>query len=795
MSSACVQDFSLPSSFHPLVREWFTETYGKPTAIQAASWPVIAEGSHALVLAPTGSGKTLAAFLAALSRFCAPPGGSGESEYAAGELSVLYVSPLKALNEDIRRNLLEPLSGIRACFEKSGVPFPAIRAETRSGDTPQPERRRFLVSPPSILALTPESLAIILLNPKGRKVLASVKYVILDEIHSALGTKRGSFLSCQIERLALVAGEFQRVSLSATVKNPDAAAEFTGGIKRAVRIIAPREEKRIELAVEFSGGAAGEDASGKNGEDAYSNGEGESGPYRFLIDLVLKKIEKKENAGNGKQSPLLVFTDSRRRAERIAFLVNRKAERVAAYAHHGSLAKEIRRAVEKRLAEGSLSCVIATSSLELGIDIGGIDEVILAGSPSSVSQTLQRIGRSGHGAGRISRGTLVPFHRMDLLLAAGLAEAAAERDIEEIRPIENPLDILAQIILSLCTEKDYNVDGLYELIRGFYIFRNLRRPSYDAVIAMLTETYRRVRGIRPRLYFDKTDGTLSAAPGALELLYTQGGVIANRGYYSLRIAGGGEGGGTKIGELDEEFVWERKTGDCFEFGTRGWRITAIGPEAVQAVPLEKPADYIPFWKAEKAFGSPVLARHVLAVLERYSAAAESGRPFWEDGIIPGFSRDAAEHLEKFLDAQYAALGSLPGKNRINVEIIREAAAKRGGRGICQAVLHCFRGGAVNYPFSLAVAQSLEEKLASHVDVFSGDNGILLVMPGVEESGAEALLRDALEDLDKDGGGGISRGERLFRKRLESSSVFGAAWREAAERSLVISRPLFGKRAP
>ncbi|MDR0601665.1 MAG: DEAD/DEAH box helicase [Treponema sp.] len=782
----------LPPSFHPLVREWFTATYGKPTAVQAGSWPVIAEGGHVLALAPTGSGKTLTAFLAALSRFCAPPAGvnSGGPEYPADRLSVLYVSPLKALNEDIRRNLLEPLAGIRARFEGAGLPFPGIRVETRSADTPRPERRRFHVSPPSILALTPESLAIILLNPKGRKVLSQVKYVILDEIHSVLGTKRGSFLSCQIERLALIAGEFQRVSLSATVRPPRAASEFIGGLKRAVHIIAPREEKKIVFTVDFPAEDAGEDA-----DAGIYAGAGKR--YRVLTDLVLEKIEsrgKEGGAENGKDSSLLVFTDSRQRSERLAFLVNEKAGRVAAYAHHGSLSKEIRRTVETRFAEGSLPCVIATSSLELGIDIGAVDEVFLAGSPSSVWQTLQRTGRSGHGAGRTSRGKLIPFHGMDLLLAAGLAGAVAEKEIEETHPVENPLDILAQIILSLCAERNYNIDELYDLLRGFHVFRTLRRSSYDSVIAMLTETYRKVREIRPRLYFDRTGRMLSAAPGVLELLYTQGGVIANRGYYSLRLAGGraggsGDGPGTKIGELDEEFVWERRTGDCFNFGSRGWRITAIGAEAVEVVPLDRPVNYVPFWRAEKAFRSPVLVQRILAVLEKYDAAA--GEAFC--ALIPGFSKNAAKSLARFLDSQYAALGSLPGRNRICVEIINEMGMYGEGR-MYPVVLHTFRGGAVNYPFSLAVAGALEERLAARIEVFSDDDGILIIVPG-EAAEAEVLLEGVLGDLDNDGGGGISRGERFFRKRLESSGIFGAAFREAAERSLLISGPLFGKRMP
>jgi ATP-dependent Lhr-like helicase len=767
-----------PLSFHPFIREWFTETYGKPTAVQAEAWPIIEKGGHILALAPTGSGKTLTAFLAALSRFCRPlgEGQADEPLYPAEHLSVLYVSPLKALNEDIRRNLLEPLAGIRARFEAKGVPFPPIRVETRSGDTPQSERRRFRAHPPSILALTPESLAIILLNPRGREILSSVKYVILDEIHSVLGTKRGSFLSCQIDRLALIAGEFQRVSLSATVKPAEAAAEFSGGLsrsgeKRRVHIVAPHEEKKIVFTAEFP-----DDET--DGDDSEGGGR-----YRVLVNRIIERTARKENGE--KKSSLLVFTDSRRRAERLAFLVNRKAERIIAYAHHGSLSKEIRRAVEQRFADGDLPCVIATASLELGIDIGSVDEVILAGSPSSVSQALQRIGRSGHGVGRTSRGTLLPFHGLDLLLAAGLGEALEDRDIEETYPIENPLDVLAQIILALSAEKEYGVDGLYDLLRGFYVFRNLGRPAYDSVISMLAESYRRVREIRPRLYLDKTAGIVSAAPGTLELLYMSGGVIANRGYYSLRLAGGGKDGGTKIGELDEEFVWERRTGDCFDFGTRGWRITAIGSEAVEVVPLEGDANYVPFWKADPLFRSPVLAKRMRGILDRHDPQ--------KGGKFPGLSESAAFNLNRFLDSQYTAEGNLPGEHRIGIEIITDRKFSPEKRGMYQVVLHTFRGGAVNYPLSLALAQSLEERLGVRIESFSDDNGVLLLIPEGEEDPAECL-RHALTDLNNDGKG-ISQGERLLRKRLESSGIFGAAFREAAERSLLVSKSGFGKRTP
>ncbi|MDR2029036.1 MAG: DEAD/DEAH box helicase, partial [Treponema sp.] len=333
--------------FHPLIRAWFTETYGQATAVQAEAWPLIAGGAHVLALAPTGSGKTLTAFLSAISRFA-------DGTYPADALSVLYVSPLKALNEDIRRNLLDPVAAIQGRFAARGLPFPEIRLAVRSGDTPQTERRRFLIRPPSILALTPESLAIILLNPRGRLVLSKVKYLILDEIHSVLGTKRGAFLSCQVDRLALLAGEFQRVSLSATVCPPEAAADFVGGLverdgayeKRPVRIVAPHQDKEISLSIEYPP----EETEGLPGTGAGREAEGpRNSRYRILTDIILRRI-----AAGGGRGAVLVFTDSRRRAERISFLLNQRGGPGTAFTHHGSLSKEVRRGVEERLAQGRL---------------------------------------------------------------------------------------------------------------------------------------------------------------------------------------------------------------------------------------------------------------------------------------------------------------------------------------------------------------------------------------------------------------------------------------------------------
>ena len=795
---------SLP--FHPLINDWFAETYGKPTPVQEEAWPLIAKGEHVLALAPTGSGKTLTGFLAAISRFA-------EGLYSADRLSVLYVSPLKALNEDIRRNLTLPLEGIRSRFERAGESFPAVRVETRSGDTPQSERRRFLSLPPSILALTPESLAIILLNPRGRQALSSVRYVILDEIHTALGSKRGCFLSCQIDRLALVAGEFQRIALSATVKPPEAAADFAGGLrkivngihadgshadiyeKRKVRIVAPEDSKDIQFKVIFpdteddgSGGKTGDDVSGTKQSVAERYGT----RYAELIRFIIKRVREVDGKGT-----ILVFTDSRRRVERISFLLNQAAGkegdfagRPLSYAHHGSLSKEVRRSVEKALAAGEISCVVATGSLELGIDIGSVEEVILAGSPDSAAVALQRIGRSGHGVGMVSRGWLIPFHGLDLLQAAAVSGAIEERELEKIECIENPLDVLAQVILALCVEKDRNEDELYETIRGFYIYRNLSRASYDGVVRMLAGAYEgsRLRELSRRIFRDDETKTLRPAPGALPLLYTSGGVITSRGYYSLRIAsnGGAEGAGTKIGELDEEFVWERRLGDCFDFGNRSWRIIAIGNEAVEAVPLAAGADFVPFWHADAVYRSPVLSRRILEILEGYYPKGWTSLK--AEKMLNCFSGEARKALEDFLHSQWLTQRiPLPGPSFIPIEIIDDPV----GRGDAYLIVfHSFRGGAVNFPLSLAIARDVEACCNLRVEGAANDNAVFIKLPRSLTGDPASIIQESLGRLCEGG-----KGEERFRERLESSGVFGAAFREAAERGLVLPRAPFGKRMP
>ena len=780
--------------FHHLINAWFSETYGKPTSVQEEAWPLIAEGKHVLALAPTGSGKTLTGFLAAISRFA-------EGKYETGCLSVLYVSPLKALNEDIKRNLTIPLEGIRAVFERAGEAFPAIRVETRSGDTPQSERRRFLSMPPSILALTPESLGIILLNPRGRQVLSTVRYVIIDEIHTALGSKRGSFLSCQIDRLALAAGEFQRVALSATVRPPEAAADFAGGLKktetgyekRKVHIVAPESKKELRFQVIFPDTDNKEEDAGGNSNiqnTEYSGVDRYGKRYAELVKFVHGRIKAKEGA-------ILVFTDSRRRAERLSYLINRAAEaepgytgRPASYCHHGSLSKEVRREVEKALASGEISCVVATGSLELGIDIGSINEVILAGSPGSAAIALQRVGRSGHAVGETSKGWLIPFHGMDLLQAAAISGAVEEKELETTKCIENPLDILAQEILALCVERDWNEEELFNTLRGFYVYRKLPRSSYDRVVRMLAGAYEasRLRELKRRLFRDDPDGssaavTLHAPPGTQLLLYTSGGVITNRGSYSLRLAAEG----TKIGELDEEFVWEQRLGDCFDFGNRSWKISKISDEAVEVIPLPSGADSVPFWKGETIYRSPNLSRRMLEVLDGYYPKAWTSLK--AEKMLDSFSAEARKTLEDFLYSQWSFQNGMPmpGPSFIPIEIIDDPV----GRGDSYSVfMYSFRGGSINFPLSLALAQDIEAAYKVRVQGTADDNAVFIRLPRSIAGDPSSIIFDSLRRL-----GEGEKGEERFRERFESSGVFNAAFREAAERSLVLPRSPFGKRMP
>ncbi|MGA2546375.1 MAG: DEAD/DEAH box helicase [Rectinemataceae bacterium] len=796
------------ASFHPLVREWFLSRYGSPTAVQAAAWPLIAAGGHVLALAPTGSGKTLTAFLGAISRIAS-------GELPADRLSVLYVSPLKALSEDIRRNLESPIGELATLFGSRGADWPGIRAATRNGDTSQADRRRMLRSPPTILATTPESLALMLDSPASRGMLADVRLLVLDEIHALAGDKRGAMLACSVGRLALLAGEFQRLALSATARPVKAIADFVGGRRlvrgpegkaeyrrRAVSVVAPASEKRIELSVEWpevphgdaenegKGALAGSGAAPRytqvakgDREQSVSSQSAPEGRYAAIIPEVARKM--------GLSKGIIVFTDSRRRAERMAFLINEAAGEGAAWAHHGSLSKEARRVVEERFKAGELPCVVATASLELGIDIGSVDEVFLAGTPPAVASALQRIGRSGHGVGEVSKGTIYPFHGMDLVMAAAAAKGVEERAVEETKPLSCPLDVLAQLLLELITEGPRTVDAVYEIVLSFPPFERLTRSLFDSTLWMLAGKYSgtRLRELEPRIAIDAATGTVHAGRGARGLLYSSGGTIPDRGLFSMRVAGSK----TRIGELDEEFVWERRVGEVFTLGAQAWRITEIGSEAVLVVPAAPDPDIVPFWKGEARYRSPEISERALDLLDALGELdTEDGAAALVSGY--GFSPGAAEACSRFVASQKAAgpgrgLGrySLPGSRRLVLEKHEEA----GGRGdSTRLVLHTLRGLAINEPLAFALSAAMEEDCGLPVQRVTDDDLILLAVPRVEGLDPVDAFMRAFRSL--------AEGEALDRQVktvLEGSGLFGAQFRENAGRALLLPRGMPGKRTP
>lgn len=819
--SAAPPDADPLASFAPLVRLWFSERYGRPTAVQAAAWPRIARGEHVLAGAPTGSGKTLTAFLNAISRFAL-------GELPAEGLSVLYVSPLKALNEDLRLNLLEPLREISARAAKEGRQFPRIRVATRSGDTSQAERRGMLADPPNILCTTPESLFILLSSKAGLGLLSGVKLFILDELHALLSTRRGAALACSMGRLALLAGEYQRMGLSATVADYTAAAAYLGAYRlirpggdgegaayepRPLAIVAPPAEKRYELRVAWPTADMRVAIPGAPRGEAFGDGPAPASRY----DAVVRDLAARLKGERG----VIAFADSRRRAERLAALLNEQAGEGTAWAHHGSLAKDMRRAVERRLKEGSLPCVVATSSLELGIDVGTVSLVALAGAPARADQALQRLGRAGHAVGAESRGVLYPFHGSDLLASAAVALAVRDRAVDYAPSPEAPLDVAAQAILSMVLFDARRPDELFDELRSCSSYRNLAREDFDAVLAMLAgraprragsraragEPSRadgssstagdaspspdaagpvpgvRVKELKARIRVDEAAGTISAAPGAAMLLYGSGGAIPDRGYYAMRLASSG----AKIGELDEEFVFERRVGNSFSMGAQAWRITAIGDEAVEVAPLERAADFMPFWKAERAARGAGVALRMLELCAAFEADPEAFAARLRSEA--GFDRAAAEELFRFLSSQrrsQAGLG-LPSQERAVVELYRDPERRQDA---VVAFVHTLRGQAVNEPLSIALAAELGDRLGLGVERLANDDSIYLLLPVKDCDEARRLTLDALRR-------GLS-GERLakrLREGLEAGAAFGAAFRECAGRALLLPRAGFGKRSP
>lgn len=753
--------------FHPLIRQWFREFVGVPTDIQDRAWPEIAKGNHVLVTAPTGSGKTLTAFLWAINNFL-----SGGQPIET--MRVLYISPMKALNNDIQRNLTGPLEEIQGVFDSAGITLPKIRTGVRSGDTEPAERRQMLRHPPEIFITTPESLNVLLTSKSGRRMLTGISTVILDEIHAVLPNKRGTYLMTAVERLVPLNGEFQRIALSATVKPLDKVADFIGGYqlkkldktfeykKRLVSIVRSHMEKKYQIQVNFPA------MEGKKDRKHLTPSWEVWWP--ILLEGWRSVISQNHST--------LFFANSRRIVEKVTRLMN-DSEGDHVYSHHGSLSKEIRSVVEKRFKDGELSAIISTSSLELGIDIGSVDEVVLIQVPYSIASAIQRIGRSGHGVGRVSRGIFSPIHTRELLTAAVIAANIENSAIETIVPMEAPLDVLAQVLLSLTVPESRNIDELFAEIRTSYPYHRMSRKEFDLVIQMLAGRYAdsRLRELKTRLLVDRVKNTAKARDNIPPLLYTSGGVIPDRGYYNMRAVDTK----AKIGELDEEFVWERSLGDTFPFGNQIWRIQRITHNDVEVSQVLKSNTLIPFWRADEMNRSYHLSQMIGEFL--MNADDKLDTPNFHKTLMTKnhMSETAAKELVNYLKWQkQETKRSLPHRFHILVEHFQDPVNRTDCK---QTVLHTMWGGPVNRPMGFALSAAWEQKYGYPLEVFVNNDCIMLNLPHTFS------VPDILSLLKPE------NIRQLLRIKMESTGYFGARFRENAQRALLLPKKSFHQRMP
>jgi ATP-dependent Lhr-like helicase len=783
--------------FSEPTRAWFTGAFQHPTAAQDGAWDAISSGEHALVVAPTGSGKTLAAFLWSLDRLS-----TTEPVDEQSRCRVLYVSPLKALAVDVERNLRAPLTGIGQAAARLGLPRPEIRVGIRSGDTPADERRAFAKRPTDILITTPESL-FLLMTSAAREALRGVETVIVDEVHAVASTKRGAHMAVTLDRLdELLERPAQRIGLSATVRPIEEVSSFLAG-GRPVRVVAPASTKQWDLSVvvpvedmselgqptgELEGSAAGN--------------QPRSSIWPAVEERVLDLVEAHRST--------IVFSNSRRLAERLTSRLNELAyERATgepvppgtnaaalmaqagsgggmpegfqpvAAAHHGSVSREQRAIVEEALKSGRLPAVVATSSLELGIDMGAVDLVVQVESPPTVAAGLQRVGRAGHQVGAVSRGVLFPKYRGDLVQCALVAERMKAGAIESIRYLRNPLDVLAQQIVAIVSERPRTVDEVASLMRRSAAFSSLPDSALHAVLDMLAGRYPSdaFAELRPRLTWDRVTDTLTARAGAQRLAVTSGGTIPDRGLFGVFLVGSEGTGGRRVGELDEEMVYESRVGDVFLLGSSSWRIEDITHDRVLVTPAPGQPGKMPFWHGD-APGRPLeLGRALGAFLREVGTATPDAG--LERAAAAGLDEWGAANLLAYLTEQKAATGHLPDDRTLLVERFRDEL------GDWRLVVHSPFGAQVNAPWALVLAARLRERYGVDVASMHSDDGIVLRLPDTTGEPPEADL--AVLDPDDV--------EREVTAEVGSSALFASRFRECAARALLLPRRDPRRRTP
>jgi ATP-dependent helicase Lhr and Lhr-like helicase len=784
--------------FHAAVRQWFASSFAAPTRAQQLGWPAIARGDSTLILAPTGSGKTLTAFLWALDRLMFEPLPAKERR-----CRVVYVSPLKALAVDVERNLRAPLAGIANVAQASGEPFSIPAIAIRTGDTPQSERARFLRDPADILITTPESLYL-MLTSSAREVLRAVDTIIIDEIHALVPNKRGAHLALSLERLARRCERApQRIGLSATQRPLEEVARFLGGATeipraiaapdagadpgvllheefashhapafRPVTIIDTQEKKKINLRVEVPV----EDMARLAEATEIASGPAAQGPrspsiWPAIHPRLLELIRA--------HTSTLIFVNSRRLAERLAAALNELAGETLVQAHHGSIARAQRIEIEDALKSGRLPALVATSSLELGIDMGAIDLVVQIEAPPSIASGMQRIGRASHQVGAESSGIVFPKFRGDLIACAAVAEAMHEGRIEPTRYPRNPLDVLAQQIVAMVAMDDWNADELFAFVRAAAPFAELGRSMFDGVLDMLSGLYPsdEFAELRPRLTWDRVTNSLTARQGAKRVAITSGGTIPDRGLYGVFLAGGEKDQSSRVGELDEEMVFETAVGETFMLGASTWRIEEITHDRVIVTPAPGQPGKMPFWKADAA-ARTVPFGQAIGALVREIRASKPGDAIRRLTTRHDLDRLAAENFLQYLADQEEATGAVPDDRTIVIERVMD---ELGDWRVC--VLSPF-GGRIHAPWAMAAAAKVRNELAIDVETMWSDDGFIIRFPETDQPPSSSLVIPEPEEV-----------ESLLLRQLGASSIFAAKFREAAARALLLPRTRIRGRTP
>ena len=763
--------------FSPAVREWFASTFPEPTAAQAQGWPAISSGAHSLILAPTGSGKTLTAFLWGIDRLV-----TTEPPDRQHRTRLLYLSPLRALAFDVEKNLRAPLQGIKLAAERLGLPFTEPVVGVRTGDTAARDRQQLIRHPPDLLITTPESLYL-MLTSSARDTLRNVEAVIIDEIHALAPTKRGAHLMLSLERLdALCERPPQRIGLSATQRPLEEIARFLGGYEtpgrpRPVTIVDAGIRKPLEIEVIVPVEDMGD--LGQVLEEPRS-GPASAGPSRKSIwpsiyPRVLAEVLAHRST--------IIFCNARRLAERLAARLNELAEAEGVdigvagelvKAHHGSLAREQRVVIEDQLKRGELRGLVATSSLELGIDMGAVDLVIQVESPGAVSRGLQRIGRAGHSVGEPSKGKVFPKHRGDLLEAAVVTQRMHEGLIEATRYLRNPLDVLAQQIVAMVAMEEWSVDDLSAVVRRSAGYAELTDDVFHAVLDLLAGRYPsdEFGELRPRIVWDRVANRLRARDGARRLAVTSGGTIPDRGLFGVFLPDG-----TRVGELDEEMVYESRPGETFVLGASTWRIEDITFERVVVSPAPGQPGKMPFWHGDRP-GRPLELGRALGAFVRETRAKAP-----EDAVRDlvdryGLDEWAAGNVVGYLDEQAEAAGVVPDDRTVVIERFRDEI---GDWRVC--LLSPF-GTPVHAPWAMAIEQRLVERYGMAVETMWSDDGIVLRLPdAAEEIPVEEILIDP-DDIDD-----------IVMSALPGTALFSSRFRECAARALLLPRRRPDRRTP